>query len=42
MQQRVSLITLGTRDMAAQAAFYEALGFEPFHLYDEARIADGG
>ncbi|WP_415921035.1 VOC family protein [Tateyamaria sp. SN6-1] len=27
MEQRVSLITLGTRDMAAQAAFYEALGW---------------
>ena len=28
MEQRVSLITLGTRDMAAQAAFYEALGWQ--------------
>ena len=27
MEQRVSLITLGTRDMAAQAAFYENLGW---------------
>ena len=27
MEQRVSLITLGTRDMAAQAAFYESLGW---------------
>ena len=28
MEQRVSLITLGTRDMAAQAAFYEALAWQ--------------
>jgi uncharacterized protein len=27
MEQRVSLITLGVRDMAAQAAFYENLGW---------------
>lgn len=27
MEQRVSLITLGTRDMQGQAAFYEALGW---------------
>ncbi len=27
MEQRVSLITMGTRDMDAQAAFYEALGW---------------
>ncbi len=27
MEQRVSLITLGTRDMAVEAAFYEALGW---------------
>ena len=27
MQQRVSLITLGARDMAGLAAFYEALGW---------------
>ena len=29
MQQRVSLITLGARDIAALAAFYEALGLDP-------------
>ena len=28
MEQRVSLITLGTRDMAAQGVFYEALGWQ--------------
>lgn len=28
MEQRVSLITLGVRDMDAAAAFYEALGWE--------------
>ena len=27
MQQRVSLITLGVKDMAKAAAFYEALGW---------------
>ncbi|MEP4249392.1 VOC family protein [Tateyamaria sp.] len=27
MEQRISLITLGTRDMAAQGAFYESLGW---------------
>jgi len=27
MEQRVSLITLGTRDMTAQATFYESLGW---------------
>jgi len=27
MEQRVSLITLGVRDMAQAAAFYEALGW---------------
>ncbi|WP_299687449.1 VOC family protein [uncultured Tateyamaria sp.] len=28
MEQRVSLITLGTQDMDAQATFYEALGWQ--------------
>ena len=28
MEQRISLITLGTRDMDAAAAFYDALGWE--------------
>ena len=28
MEQRISLITLGTRDMTAQGAFYEALGWQ--------------
>ena len=28
MEQRVSLITMGTQDMDAQAAFYEALGWQ--------------
>jgi catechol 2,3-dioxygenase-like lactoylglutathione lyase family enzyme len=27
MEQRISLITLGVRDLAAQRAFYEALGW---------------
>jgi len=29
MEQRVSLITLGARDMTALAAFYQALGWQP-------------
>ncbi len=28
MEQRVSLITLGVKDMGAEAAFYEALGWQ--------------
>lgn len=34
MQQRVSLITLGVADMAAAAAFYEALGWQRVETAD--------
>lgn len=29
MEQRISLITLGVRDLKRARAFYEAMGFEP-------------
>jgi catechol 2,3-dioxygenase-like lactoylglutathione lyase family enzyme len=34
MEQRISLITLGTRDMAGLAAFYEALGWARVETQD--------
>jgi len=34
MEQRISLITLGTRDMAGTAAFYEALGWARVQAQD--------
>ncbi|WP_299028964.1 VOC family protein [uncultured Sulfitobacter sp.] len=34
MEQRISLITLGVRDMAGVAAFYEALGWQRVETQD--------
>ena len=43
LADRVSTIGLNVAvDNVAARRVYEALGFEPFHLYDEARIADVG
>jgi hypothetical protein len=48
MKQRVSLITLGTRDLGRARRFYEALGWETGGgpeddvVWDRARLAEDG
>lgn len=40
MEQRISLITLGVHDMAAQAAFYTALGWQAVDSPDGVIVFD--
>jgi len=35
MEQRISLVTLGVRDLSRERAFYEALGWTGAHLPDD-------
>ncbi|CUH76057.1 VOC family protein [Tropicibacter naphthalenivorans] len=40
MEQRVSLLTFGCRDVAATAAFYEAMGFKQLPSQDDIVVFD--
>ncbi|MGY9049168.1 hypothetical protein P775_27690 [Puniceibacterium antarcticum] len=40
MEQRISLITLGVRDVARAAAFYDALGWKQVETSDAIRVYD--
>jgi uncharacterized protein len=42
MEQRVSLITLGVRDLARARAFYEAFGWEPAPSPDDVAFFQAG
>lgn len=42
MEQRLSLVTLGVRDLGRARAFYEALGWQPGHADDDVVFFQAG
>jgi catechol 2,3-dioxygenase-like lactoylglutathione lyase family enzyme len=42
MEQRISIVTLGVRDLARSRAFYEALGWQGHEVQDTVFVQAGG